>query len=254
MGLRRGLRRGRLPAVPVPVRGLVAGGRGGRRQRPGARARAPGGEPCRSPVPVRRLDDDLGADEGPPAATLAALHGPRLGVRAAIRLLVHSQGGRRPRQPPQRAGDARAGRARDGVPGGRQGNGQAVLRPLPAAALRARRLRRGCAPDPRADRAGGRRRFRGDLPEAGRCPRARPCARRPVRPDHADLPAAGATRPDPPAVEVANRVRGADRPLRPPARGGRRPRNRVRSLRAGARNDPGEPVREPGQAGRRAFI
>ena len=87
-----------------------------------------------------------------------------------VPLGVHAQGRRRAGEPPQRGAAARAGRAGDGLPGGRQGDRQAVLRALPPAALRPRRLRRGGAADRRADRPGRRRRLRGDLPEARRRP------------------------------------------------------------------------------------
>ena len=105
-----------------------------------------------------------------PLPRWAALHGARLGVRAAVRLRVHAPGRRGAGEPAQRRPAARAGRAGDGLPRGRQGDRQAVLRALPAAALRARRLRRGGAADRRADRAGRRRRLGGDLPEARRRP------------------------------------------------------------------------------------
>ena len=147
-------------------------------------------QPRRLAVPVRRLDDPRGDHEGAPAAAVGPLHGPRLGLRAAVPVVVHAAGRRRPGEPLQRDPAARAGRAGDGLPGGRQGNREAVLRALPAAALRPRRLRRDRAADRLADRPGRRRRLRGDLPEARREPRARARDRRAVRADHADLPLA----------------------------------------------------------------
>ena len=53
-------------------------------------------------------------------------------------------------------------------PEGVEGRRQALLRALPPAALRPRRLRRDRAADRRADRPGRRRRLGGDLPEARR--------------------------------------------------------------------------------------
>ena len=54
--------------------------------------------------------------------------------------------------------------------------------------------------------------------------------------------------------QVADRVLRADRPLRVPARGRRGPPRRLRPLRAGARDDPGEALREPGRCAARAFL
>ena len=68
-------------------------------------------------------------------------------------------------------------------PEGIEGRGQAVLRALPAAAVRARRVRRGGSADRRADRAGRGRRVGGDLSEdrasrgAGATDRALPTSR-----------------------------------------------------------------------------
>ena len=109
-------------------------------------------------------------------------------------------------------------------PGGREGDRQAVLGALPAAALRPRRLRRGGAAHRRADHPRGGRRRRGDLPEDRRVAGAGEADRRAVRADHPDLPLARAARPDPAALELADRVLRADRPLR--ATGRRRPRTR----------------------------
>ena len=67
---------------------------------------------------------------------------------------------------------------------------------------------------------------------------ARPRRRRAVRADHPDLPLARPARPDPAALEVADRVLRADRRLRPRAGGRRGPPARLRALRAGPRDDP----------------
>ena len=212
MGLRRGLRRGRLPVFRAHVPRLVAGP--GRRcgERSGARTRAAGRQPRRLAVPLRRVDDVRGPDEGAPAAALAALPGPRLGVLAAVPLDLHAPGGRGPGEPPQRGPPARAGRAGDGLPRGRQGHRQALLRALPAAALRTRRVRRDRAADRGADRPRRRRRCRGDLPQDRREPHAREAHRGAVRAADADLPVARAARPGAAAVAVAHRVLRADRP------------------------------------------
>ena len=75
-------------------------------------------------------------------------------------------------------------------PEGAKGAGKPFSRALPAAALRPRRLRRARPAHRRADRAGGRRRQRGDLPEAGRRPACSRADRRALLPDHPDLPVA----------------------------------------------------------------
>ena len=62
------------------------------------------------------------------------------------------------------------------------------------------------------------------------------------------FPWLGPLGPDPAAVAVADRVLRADRPLRVRPGGRRRPPARLRPLRAGPRDDPGEALREPGQA------
>ena len=97
--------------------------------------------------------------------------------------------GRRRRLALQRDAAARAGAPGDGLPRGVEGRGQALLRALPAAALRARRVRRDRAAHRRADRPGRGRRLRGDLSEARRVAPAGPADRRAVLPDHADVPA-----------------------------------------------------------------
>ncbi len=90
-----------------------------------------------------------------------------------VPLGVHAQGRRGSGQPLQRDADPRVGRPDDGLPGGREGHGQAVRRALPAAAVRPRRIRRGGAANRLADRPDRRRRLRGDLPEDRRQPDAR---------------------------------------------------------------------------------
>ena len=85
-------------------------------------------------------------------------------------------------------------------------------------------------------------------PKIAREPDAGQGGRGSVRPDHPDVPLARAARPDPAALPLADRVLRADRPLRVRPRRGRRPPRGLRRLRAGARDDPAEALREPGQA------
>src|SRR5436190_1730220 len=213
VGLRRGVRGGGVPAVRVPLRRLVEG-RGRRRsKRAVARTRPARLQPRGVAVPVRRLDDPGGDHEGAPPAALGTVPGARLGVRAAVHLDLHEAGGRRSREPPQRGAPSRPERAGDGLSRGGQGHRQAVLGPLPPAALRPGRVRRGGAQDRGADRSGRRSRLRGDLPEARRCEAARPADRRPVRSGHTDVPVARSAGADPAALEVADRLLRPDRPL-----------------------------------------
>ena len=106
-----------------------------------------------------------GDHEGAPAAPLAPLHGPRLGVLAAVPVRLHAPGRRGSRQPLQRHPAPRGGRADDGLPGGREGDRQAVRGALSTATVRARRIRRGRPAHGLADRPGRGRRLRGDLSE-----------------------------------------------------------------------------------------
>ena len=171
VGLRRGVRRGGLPALRVPLRASGGGCEADGVRNVPAHGRAllvANHAGSLFPFDASMMTD--GDHEGAPAAALAAVHGPRLGVRAAVPVGVHAPGRRRPGEPAQRDAAARAGRAGDGLPRGRQGNRQAVLGALPPAALRPRRIRRGRAADRRADRPGRGRRLGGDLPEARRQP------------------------------------------------------------------------------------
>ena len=83
------------PLFDFLYRVLVAGRGGGSAQRAGSRPGADRRQPRRVAVPVRRDDDDDGDHEGASAAALAPVHGPRLGVRAPVRVGVHAPGGRR---------------------------------------------------------------------------------------------------------------------------------------------------------------
>ena len=193
MGFRRGLRRGRVPDLRVPLRDLVAGRDDRGEERTCAWARAAGLQSRRLAVSLRRDDDHDGDHEAAPAAAVAALHGPRLGLRAPVPLLVHAPCRRRPGEPAQRHPAARRGRARRGLPRGRQGDREAVSRALPRAALRSRGLRRGRPAHRLAHRPRCRRRLRGDLPEARREPGPRARRRGAVRAPDADLPLARAS-------------------------------------------------------------
>ena len=125
-------------------------------------------------------------------------------------------------------------------PEGTKGAGKDVLRALPAAALRARRLRRTGAAHRRADRAGrGRRVGRRSIPSwASRaCWRGSPGA--PYFPLTPTFPWLGPAGADPAAVEVADRVLRARRPVAVRTGGRRGPRTRVRAVRAYPRHDPG---------------
>ena len=167
VGLRRGLRRARRARLRVPLRDVVASAGDRRRARAGARPRAPHVEPRGHPSLGRHHDLD-GAAARASAPALPALPRPQLGIRPAVDLGRDAQGRRRGGLAVQRDAAARAGPSRGRLPRGREGDGQAVLGALPAPALRPRRLRRDRAPHRRADRAGGGRGQRGDLPEARR--------------------------------------------------------------------------------------
>ena len=204
-------------------------------------------------LPVRRDDDDDGADEGAPAAALAAVHGPRLGVRAAVSVELHApRSAACPAGPTTRSRLLERGRARDGVPRGREGTGEAVLGSLPAAsasgaAASSRSRCRPGAPIIPVAVVGSEEIY----PKLGDSRDARPGGRRAVRADHPDLPLARAARAGPAAVALADRVLRADRRLGASARGRRGPPARLRHLRAGARDDPGaRSTRTSSSAGR----
>ena len=253
MGLRRAVRRGRLPVPRVPLPALVAGAGHGRAQRAEPRARAARVEPRGQPLPVGRRDDRHRHPARAPAAALHALPGAELGVRAALRVGRDPQVRRRAGLALQRDPAARAGRARGRVPGGREGHGQGLRRPLPAPALRPRRLRGDGAAHRLADRAGRGGGQRGDLPEDRRGAAARAPRRRAVLPRHADVPAARPVRPDPAAVEVADRVLRPDRHLAVRPGRGARTRRWCSSCRSGcARRSRTRSTRTSSSAGRRS--
>ena len=153
-----------------------AGHRGGEGARP--RPRAAGRQPRRHPALGRDDDVDRAPARAPPAA-LPALPGPGLGLPAALGLDRHPQGRRRGGLALQRPPAAGGRPARGRVPRGGQGHRQALLRALPAPALRPRRVRGAGPAHRRADRAGGGGGQRGDLPDAGPVRRWPPgsCAR-----------------------------------------------------------------------------
>ena len=143
------------PVLRAALRPLVAG-RGDRgRERPRPRPGDARLQPRRRALPLRRLDDHRRDHEAAPAAPLAAVHGPRLGVRAAVPLRLHAQGRRRPGEPVQRDPDPRAGRADDGLPRGREGNRQAVRASATgcSASAAAGSSRSPCAPARRSSRS-----------------------------------------------------------------------------------------------------
>ena len=228
---------------------LVAGrGRGGA-QRSRARPGAAGRQPRRLAVPLRRDDDDDGDHEGAPAAAMAALHGPRLGLRAA-RSSPRSCAacGGVPASPHNAIRLLEQDELVMVFPEGVKGTGKPFseryrLQRFGRGGFVEVALRTGSPIVPVAV-VGSEEIY----PKLAESPTARARHRRAVRPDHPDLPLARAARPDPAAVAVADRVLRADRRLRASARGRRRPPARLRPLRAGPRDDPGEALREPGQA------
>src|SRR6185436_4599271 len=94
-----------------------------------------------------------------------SFHGARLGVPASMGERLHAPRRRGGSIALQRDAPARAGTPRDGLPGGVEGSGKGVLRALSPAAIRARWLRRGCAPNRLPDSSGRGRRLGGDLSE-----------------------------------------------------------------------------------------
>ena len=142
-------------------------------------------------APVGRGDDERRDPQAPSASAAPALHGSGLGVSPAVGERLHAPHRRSGRISVQRDPAARAGPPRDGLPGGIEGRGQAVLGAVPPAALRPRRLRRARAAHRRADRARRGRGIGGDLSEAGRVPPARAAHGRAVLSAHPDLPVAG---------------------------------------------------------------
>ena len=134
-------------------------------------------------------------------------------------------------------------------PEGTEGRRQAILGALPASAFRPRRICRSGSAGFGADRPGCDRRLGGDLPEDRRLPAPRPVDRLALLSDHADVPGAWPLWRGTAAVEVADRVLPADRPVGVWAGSGRGPLARPRALRARARDDPGEALREPGETG-----
>ena len=160
------------PAVRVPLRRVVAG-----QEPPGWRTSPRMGgamlvaNHAGLAVPVRRLDDGRRRSERQHPMP----RWPRFMVlNWAFALPFLSSFMRRvggvPANPDNATASARAGPARDGLPRGGEGDGQAVLGALPPAALRPRRLRRGRASHALADRPRRGRGLGGDLPEARREP------------------------------------------------------------------------------------
>ena len=172
-------------------------------------------QPRRLAVPLRRDDDHDGDHEAAPAAALAAVHGPRLGLRAALPLLLHAQASAASRRAPYNATrlleqDELVMVFPEGVKGtgkpfseryrlqrfGRGGFVEIALRTgspiVPVAVVGSEEIYPKIAESPALARLLGA----------------------PVRPDHPDLPLARAARADPAALALADRVLRADRPLR----------------------------------------
>ena len=179
-GLRLGpLRARRGPArqdrlrVPLPL--LVPLRGRGDRERPRRRRRAAGLQPL-GRAPARRDDDPQGGQGGAPAPAARAPDRRALLQGQPAVLDAGAEDRRRARPPGQRPAPAlRRGPARARLPRGPQGHREALQGPLPAAALRARRLRRG-----RHARAGP------DRPDRGRRRRGVDAGVRPAR--HAPAP------------------------------------------------------------------
>ena len=226
LGARRGPDRPhgrRLPVPPVvPLRGR------GHRERARRGRRADRVQPL-GRAAARRGHDRQGDQGGASAPAAGAPHRRALLQGLPGLLDAAAEDRRRGGASGQRAAPAlRRGAARAGVPGGSQGNGEALQGPLPPAALRPRRLRRGRDARARADRARRGRRRRGV--DAGL--RAAQAAAAPDRadllPDHADVAA-----------------------LRP-ARDGRLPPGQVQDPLPGARADRQRP-RRPSHGRTRAW-
>ena len=121
--------------------GSAARSRGSSTSRPRA---APARLQPRRRAAARRVDDRQGDPGGAPAPAQAAPDGRALLQGLSVLQHVRGQDRRRARPPGERAPAAlRRAAARARVPGGREGDGEALQGPLPAAPLRPRRLRRG---------------------------------------------------------------------------------------------------------------
>ena len=172
-----------LPAV-VPLRGR------GHRERPDDGRRAAGLQPRRRAA-ARRGDDRQG-DQGGAPPPAAALH-DRRALLQGLPGLQHAgaEDRRRPRASGQRAPAAlRRAPARARLPRGPQGHREALQGPLPAAALRPRRLRRGRDAGASPDRPDRGRRRRGGAADLRPLAAAAEAHRAHLLPDHADVPAA----------------------------------------------------------------
>ena len=133
----------------------------GDRARPRHRRRPARLQP-RGRAPARRVDDRQGDPGGASAPAQAPPDGRALLQGLSVLQHVRHQDRRRAGAPGQRAPSApRRAAARARVPGGRQGDREALQGPLPAAPLRPRRLRGGGDAGRRPDRPDRRRRRRG---------------------------------------------------------------------------------------------
>ena len=155
----------RQDALPALVRGPDA--------RAGARAR--GGPRAGGRQPLRHAAGRRG--HAPGRAARRASHPPepapagrRPGLRDPAAGAAGQEGRPHPGLPRQRERAAALGRAGRRLPGGIQGHRQALLGPLPAAAVRPRRLRGHRHPGPGADHPLRDRRGRGDLSPCSETP------------------------------------------------------------------------------------
>ena len=239
LGADRGRLRPHAARVLLPL--LVQGRGRGDRERPLRQRRAAGLQPRRRPAAGRRDDrqgDSRGASQPP-----AAVPHRRALLQGLSRLLDADPEDRRRRGAPRERAPAalRRAPARARLPRGPQGHREALPRPLPVAALRSRRLRRGgdacggaAGPDLRGRGGGGDARLRpGGRPAAAHGPD--------LLPDHPDVPLARAPGDARlPAGQVQDPLPGADRHSRARWGGGGRGQG------VGADPGPGDPRPDPG--------
>ena len=183
------------------------------------------------------------------------VHGARLGLPAALGERLHAPRRRRGRLSLQRDAAARAGPSGDGLPGGLEGSGQAVLASATgcSASAAAASSRSRCAPARRSCRSRSSARRRSIRSSATRALLARLIGAPyfPITPTFPLLGPVGAVPlPSTWRIEFCEPIDLSG--VRPGRRRG--PRARVRAVRAGARHDPGEVVREPGRNAARRFL
>ena len=211
VGLRRGVRRGGLPASSSSSTTAGGGWRHGVENVP-AHGRALLVANHAGILPWDATMMAVGDPARAPAAALPALPGAQLGVRAAVRVGGHPQGRRRGGLALQRDAAARAGRARGRVPRGREGHGQGLRASATgcSASAAAGSWRSRCAPARRSCRWrwwAARR----STPSSARRRCWRALTGAPYFPLTPTFPWLGPARRGAAAVEVADRVLRADR-------------------------------------------